>query len=526
MSKALYVGVSAKRNLPAGYTQVEYIQSSGTQYIDTGFKPTAKTKIVADVEFTQKGSGYYSGYYISPSWFSFGVNSQFEFYMGNTYALGPTAHTNRVTITMDAANKTASVGSDSYAISYSSFTTASYTMPIFAMRRDASTIANHARMKLYSFKIYDNGTLIRDFVPCKNASGTIGLYDMANNKFYANAGTGTFTVGPEVTGDGVARKGKAMYVGAENTEKRNLPSGYTQVGYLVMTGTQYVDLEFKPNQDTKLDIITMPTSVANFAGNGNGFSPYGVSTNYNSNAYECYSQNGQYEFNYDGQVGYVGIATAGHKLHIVQDKNNITVSDLTSGEEWTYAFTYQAFTAPYNLILGGIYRGSAILGAQKIGPAKVYNNGTLVRDCVPCVSANGIAGMYDMATGKFRTNAGTGTFDIGPTLVSGNVARSAKRAYVGGADGVAREFWGMDTTKQVVIYDPYDVKQTFQFEDGMTWREWCASAYNTIGAIMDGNYLLVITEDNVWCWLYRRETEDIVLADEPISESVEYCLLG
>ena len=54
--------------------------------------------------------------------------------------------------------------------------------------------------KLRSCKIYDNGTLVRDFIPCKNASGVIGLWDDVNSAFYQNAGSGTFTAGPEVIG--------------------------------------------------------------------------------------------------------------------------------------------------------------------------------------------------------------------------------------------------------------------------------------------------------------------------------------
>ena len=56
-------------------------------------------------------------------------------------------------------------------------------------------------MRVYWFKIYDNGTLARDFVPCKNASGAVGLYDTVDGQFYANAGTGTFTAGPEIIPD-------------------------------------------------------------------------------------------------------------------------------------------------------------------------------------------------------------------------------------------------------------------------------------------------------------------------------------
>ena len=39
-------------NLPSGYTQLEYIQSSGTQYINTGFKsPSSGLKIALGFEY-------------------------------------------------------------------------------------------------------------------------------------------------------------------------------------------------------------------------------------------------------------------------------------------------------------------------------------------------------------------------------------------------------------------------------------------------------------------------------------------
>lgn len=52
-------------------------------------------------------------------------------------------------------------------------------------------------MRVYWFKIYDNGTLARDFVPCIKDDGEVGLYDLVRKQFYGNAGTGVFT-GSEV----------------------------------------------------------------------------------------------------------------------------------------------------------------------------------------------------------------------------------------------------------------------------------------------------------------------------------------
>lgn len=50
-----------------------------------------------------------------------------------------------------------------------------------------------------TYKLECWGAQVRNFIPCKNISGILGLYDIVNNIFYTNAGTGTFTAGPIAT---------------------------------------------------------------------------------------------------------------------------------------------------------------------------------------------------------------------------------------------------------------------------------------------------------------------------------------
>ena len=55
MAKGGYIGVFpdfTPVQLPSGYTQVEYIESTGTQYIDTGIIPTNNTKFEMDFQLT------------------------------------------------------------------------------------------------------------------------------------------------------------------------------------------------------------------------------------------------------------------------------------------------------------------------------------------------------------------------------------------------------------------------------------------------------------------------------------------
>lgn len=71
--------------------------------------------------------------------------------------------------------------------------------------------SNFCKEKVYSCKIYEGTTLVRDFVPCYSTtavtniegkqcpSGTSGMYDMVEGKFYTNQGGGTdFIAGPNV----------------------------------------------------------------------------------------------------------------------------------------------------------------------------------------------------------------------------------------------------------------------------------------------------------------------------------------
>lgn len=53
---------------------------------------------------------------------------------------------------------------------------------------------------LYEFKLYNNGELVENFVPCYRVSdGVIGLYDIILGNFYTNQGTGNITKGRDIT---------------------------------------------------------------------------------------------------------------------------------------------------------------------------------------------------------------------------------------------------------------------------------------------------------------------------------------
>ena len=72
----------------------------------------------------------------------------------------------------------------------------SANIAIFSQNTSGSIASS---MKLYYFKIYDNGIPIRSFVPCyRKSDNVIGLYDTITNEFYVNKGKGNFIKGNDL----------------------------------------------------------------------------------------------------------------------------------------------------------------------------------------------------------------------------------------------------------------------------------------------------------------------------------------
>lgn len=191
-----------------------------------------------------------------------------------------------------------------------------------------------------------------------------------------------------------------------------LPSGYTKLEYIESTGTQWIDTGVTPNQNTEVYMEAQPKSAAD-AGDGTGFIPYGAAVSYNNNAFECYTQNGKYEFNYGTQNAFLGTAAVGDNV-VITHKKSTTVK--VNGTESGQSFSNTTFTAPYTLGLFGTHRATVLHGLCKISVCKIYDNGTLVRDYIPCKNASGVVGMWDDVNSQFYTNAGTGAFTAGPEV--------------------------------------------------------------------------------------------------------------
>lgn len=185
--------------LPSEYEAVEYIESTGTQYIDTGYIATPATNIECEIYADSNTPTWYCawGSYTSTASFQLMLKnseSRFEYYTGNgsVYFLACYNQKIKFMTSYTGAQWDAEDGFSS--ASRSSSHTTTYSLGIFAGHESDGFNAG-VLMRCYYFKIFEAGNLVRNFVPCiRKSDDEAGLYDLVNGVFYTNAGTGDFVV--------------------------------------------------------------------------------------------------------------------------------------------------------------------------------------------------------------------------------------------------------------------------------------------------------------------------------------------
>lgn len=185
------------------YEVIDYIESSGTQYIDTGVVPNSKTKVETKMAWTSGGSSQINGWGSSGSAESFfwGVNSNEKFAVSvssnYTSVETETSFDNKPHVFLLENGAQAFDGELIGTDTIGDTAEAGQTMYLFGLHGEwqATGMTSACSARMYYCKIYDNGTLVRNFIPIKTEKGAVGLLDQVNNIAYYNVGTGTFIAG-------------------------------------------------------------------------------------------------------------------------------------------------------------------------------------------------------------------------------------------------------------------------------------------------------------------------------------------
>lgn len=473
--------------MPTSYTPVEYIESSGTQYIDTGVLPNQNTGF--EIDFTPENpinSSTY-GWYLGCnnaitnrlSLNTYPAKSGGELYIGST-AYDPYLTQNvRKHITYKNQVFTDDAG-NTYTVS-ASFSV-SVSLYIFN-RNDNGTLGgnNPGSMKLYGLKLYDGDTLTRDFIPVLDENNVACLYEKVEEKFYYNKGTGSFaygTTGQPVSLGDRARKIKKGYVGINNVARKikrgyvGIPSYYTPIEYIESTGTQYIDTGYTPLAHDKIvvDCIVKSNDAKAYEalfGSRDGsyrYNAYIFFTRFNASNIPTYNRS--------------GAETQGSNM-IYNERITLTTQD--SVATWTNGTnTYTCTTSGtvedcvYPLYVFDLNKGSqdGSLSQVKLYSLKIYDgNDNLVRDFIPVLDYSNVACLYEQVEGKFYHNRGAGTFTAGNTTGEPvSLGNKARVCFIGGFPTYKTSFTN-DTHKiapAVTNTDDYFLIAGGQITDGST----------------------------------------------------------
>ena len=225
---AFMIAVNQKKNfIPSKYQQVKYIEGTGTQYIDVDYIP--KTNTIVNVDFkstkksgevftslfgTQLGSQHRRIYILfgaslniqigipTPTVKAAFLNSNRIVSLLEDGSNSPYWNSNRATWSVDIKNKKATDGVLTWDLSnVFTETPIDCSTSLYLLTRNTGGVADANRSKgyLYGATIYEGNKLVCDLYPCYRLSdNTIGMYDVVRNRFFTNAGAGTFLKGENI----------------------------------------------------------------------------------------------------------------------------------------------------------------------------------------------------------------------------------------------------------------------------------------------------------------------------------------
>ena len=426
-----YVGVTST------YTPVEYIESNGTQYIDTGVYPNENIHCIVDFQYPSvPGFGCaVIGGWDSNKGMLFGVNTyNFRFAFGTSAWAGGTvaADTNRHTVYMNDENGNGRINNTVLAnhSNVVSLTNTDRTLYLFGSNGGASK----STCKIFSCKIYDGTTLIRDYIPAIDSNNVACMYEAVSGKLHYNDGTSKFTAG-SATGQAVilgsfARRIEKGYVGT-NTFL------YTALDYIESTGTQYIDTGIVPKSTTRMiyDFANTNNSQNNRVGWGSSGS---------QEAFECGSTLSEAKFValVSSNTTYTWLGNVDLNRHIFDISNQAIKFDNVSYGTGNIGNTATTGQTIFLFALHAEWETTPQYTMTKLYSCKIYDGDTLVRDFTPAMDGNNVACLYEQVEGRLYYNQGTGAFTAGSAtgqpVFTGEKARRIKKGYVGDSNGIAR----------------------------------------------------------------------------------------
>jgi hypothetical protein len=401
------------KHLPNDYEELQYIEGTGTQWIDTEYLVNSsnilKLKYKLDAMPTDTAIGN--------RWWACGIGGAsgigFHVGLGNgnsstypfTFARGISDYTTNVYGSLNTRYKWEldmqsllyRVWSNNGDLLVSqSFTaqtpTQQQTMPLFRWR-SYSNSGYIFGMRIYRMQLFNDSSIIIDMIPAKRKNdGVIGMYDIVRKKFYTNAGSGTFVAGPT---------------------KQYIPKEYEQLKYIKSTGTQWIDTLYVPNANSCVYLKFKEEAIVN---NTTYYPITCVRGNDNKLYLECFVK-GENVWAYSvagsehtGNLSSVlsmtevEMSLTQFKVNgsVIETASTITVSN-TDRKLFIFAYNKDGNPDTTRYMSCNLYEAKIYETANNIDSLKM--------NLVPAKrKSDNVIGLYDTVSKRFLTNSGTGSF--------------------------------------------------------------------------------------------------------------------
>ena len=373
--------------------QLEYLESNGTQWIDTGVVPTENQKIEVvgyspkvntgvSLVGTRNASNYDNRLQIwsdATGYFSARIN--------NSTFITTYPSTVKSTIVLDIKNKNFTVNnSEPYALNYTdSLAVNSYGL--FLRNNGNGADLNYADpVVIYSCKIWESDKLLHYYIPAFDEDLTPCMYDLVSKKYLRNQGDGEFI-------------GKC-------------DDGLSIIGYLESNGEQWIDTGYTPLIGDEIELKNVQC-VKKIDGKQTVFS----------------AGNGTYqtimiladEKSPQLLAWYKYFATGGAPaidLNVYSLDEPTTIKIDKDGKFY-FNDVYVGKSNPIGDVdstLKLFIRADGTFPMTgKIGTVKIKRDGKIIMNLVPVIKGDGTVCMYDSETGNYLYNQGTGEFNNKPS---------------------------------------------------------------------------------------------------------------
>ena len=189
--------------LPSSYRKVEYIEATGTQFVNTGY--AVKRYDAIQIRYTRDVRGGMRALFSSGGGTYQFIALSTDNLVCNYYVKYFASGTAKTLIAQQAGNNGEwyTISVDGNGLFWSSSNDASILSEyehdidgdnnLYIFKRYSS--ANYWIGKISYFKIENNGTKVMELIPCvRKSDDKPGMYDTVSKTFYTNAGTGEFII--------------------------------------------------------------------------------------------------------------------------------------------------------------------------------------------------------------------------------------------------------------------------------------------------------------------------------------------